>query len=317
MKIRIENFTSLFLLVVILLAGCSGCAQKNAKLPQDETPIPEVEVEQPQTPDGVQMPVKVRQVKRPTIAELYAPDANEPKTPDDYYGDPLYYVRGVEYTHIGSTAGIDDSAIIIPSEKAFEPIESFIAGLSLLEKAKYFAKLEAADSYHDEAFTYAQRAIEVDPDNFEAHLIQAELLERLGTDAEVEAAYRKLLKWKPDSLRVLFNLSFYVADVDEKIDLLEKVAELAPTYRRGRALFLLGDLYRAQGQYDQAITLLKKAQVVNPAAAFLGLGRVYRKQGNYEKAIDALKQSYAIDPLSNPLGTTLREISAIESIMDK
>lgn len=56
MKIRIENFTSLFLLVVILLAGCSGCAQKNAELPQDETPIPEVEISQSEKPDGVDTP---------------------------------------------------------------------------------------------------------------------------------------------------------------------------------------------------------------------------------------------------------------------
>lgn len=202
----------------------------------------------------------------------------------------MYYVAGVEYQRIGTTSGFltsspyispeldefafavyqeledEDGTFLTKFEREPAASEFFVDHFSFsdLDAAKFLS--EENSWYTPVASHYAQRAIEAEPDNFEAHLVHTELLSREGSlsDEEREAAYRKLHTWKPNFVRVLSKLAALVENVDEVIEIYERIAQISPTYQKGLYLKQLGDLYQTKGDYDKALAVYKKKYELLP-----------------------------------------------------
>ena len=114
MKRQMQTFIRILLLTaVILFAGCNRDKieqPEQVEVPQGKvSPLPKKEL------DVKDIHYNPATKKRWTVKDLYSPDPQESVTPDDYYGDPLYYVAGVEYQRLGSTSGVQSSS---PLKKA-------------------------------------------------------------------------------------------------------------------------------------------------------------------------------------------------------
>lgn len=92
--------------------------------------------------------------------------------------------------------------------------------------------------------------------------------------------------------------------------------------RNADALHLLGVLLMQQAQYDEAVSLIKKAIDCNPSAAAYhnNLGNALKSTGNYDEAIRCYKKALALKPaypqaLYN-LGNALKELGHLEEAAD-
>ena len=132
-----------------------------------------------------------------------------------------------------------------------EEVDILADGLDDLSAAKF---LKALGGYAAYAREYADKALAKNPDDFETLLVWTKL--RVD-DEEREYGYRRLLEMAPNSITVLTGLGALLAnDVpEEAIEHLEKANSLDPT----AGLYELGWAYQRVGEYDKAVTALKKA----------------------------------------------------------
>ena len=214
-----------------------------------------------------------------TGLETATPYITAKTPPDDYHGDPLYWIEGMQYETVGlSSGGVgsipvlppeklaryndasstwgDNGERLTPEERQRRMIEVLAEGLSHLDTAKLLAEGSYISGHLSHAREYAQRAIAVDPSNFEAYLVRADLL----PPAELEAEYRRLVEWKPNSVIALLNLGATVKDDREAIRYLERSAQLDEAYLNYNALVKLSKRYQRVGDYKKALAALKKLQ---------------------------------------------------------
>lgn len=223
----------------------------------------------------------------PPTAETPATAQLENTPPDDYYGDPLYWIPGIDYETVGSTGGLPSSVPILPLEKQRrlealrgvywgpdgEPLTAdqrarmelkvVAEGMAAVDVAKLIVEIGWWPNRYEYAREFLQQAIEEDLDNFEAHLLAVELHD--GSLEEMEAEYRRLLEQRPNSLPVLVNLGAIVKDHAEAIGYFEKAVQLSPTYLHGYALAQLGVLYQFIGNYEKALAAMKARYAIYPS----------------------------------------------------
>ncbi|MBL9092391.1 MAG: tetratricopeptide repeat protein [Planctomycetaceae bacterium] len=79
------------------------------------------------------------------------------------------------------------------------------------------------------------------------------------------------------------------------IQTLEKIDE--PGTFRGIQLYLLGEAFRAQGRFAEAIEALEASADKKPSKIdiYLALGWCYKRTGRLDRAIEALEKALAID----------------------
>ena len=132
-----------------------------------------------------------------------------------------------------------------------EEVDILVEGLDALSAAKF---LKALGGYGNYAHEYADKALAENPDDFETLLVWTKLR---FDDEEREYGYRRLLEMDPNSITVLTGLGALLANdaPEEAIELLEKANSLSPT----AGLYALGWAYQRVGEYDKAVTALKKA----------------------------------------------------------
>ena len=277
----------LVLMSLWLAAGCQQNAQRTPTPPTAETPAT---AQQENTP-----PAKPPITEEHPVTEQPAattPDAGTTETgdspPDDYYGDPLYWIPGIDYETVGSTDGLPSSVPILPLEKqrrlealrglywgpdgkpltgdqrARMELAVVAEGMAAVDVAKLIVEIGWWPNRYEYAREFMQQAIEEDPDNFEVHLLAVELHD--GSLEEMEAGYRRLLERRPNSLPVLVNLGAIVKDHAEAIGYFEKAVQLSPTYLHGYALSQLGVLYQFIGDYEKALAALKARYAIYPSA---------------------------------------------------
>jgi predicted O-linked N-acetylglucosamine transferase (SPINDLY family) len=132
-----------------------------------------------------------------------------------------------------------------------------------------------------------------------------------GSLQEAEVRYRQVLKQMPqhaDALHLLGVLRHQLGDHQAAIDLIGQAIALHPnaTY-----CFNLGNVYRAMGRLDDAVSAYREALRLNPASAdvYSNLGQVYRDQGKEPAAIDVYRQAVRLRPnfptVQNALGMLL------------
>ena len=169
--------------------------------------------------------------------------------------------------------------------------------------ARYVRALEAyIDRRLDDAIVAYRELIEHYPYETEAHSLLAFLLQDTGRSSEVLEVVGALARLEPEnhttwSLSGWANLA--LGNLNQAVVDLERYLELEPDSANGREL--LGDAYRAQGEFDLAAEQYTEALVLDPAFHFatidLALVDIFR--GRSEAAEESLVQIIA-DTTAHP-----------------
>jgi tetratricopeptide (TPR) repeat protein len=151
----------------------------------------------------------------------------------------------------------------------------------------------------DEAIAEFQAAIELEPDNANAHRNLGTAYGEQGKWEKAATAYEQAIRLDPDFGEAYGDLvAAYAAlgRLEEAIATGEKAIELAPNY--AMAHNNLGIAYDEQGRPDEAIAEWEEAIRINPDhyLAHYNLGLAYVNQGKLDEAIAEWKETIRINP---------------------
>lgn len=124
---------------------------------------------------------------------------------------------------------------------------------------RLLARALAAEERTDEALSLYREAVEIDPENRDAHWEMGVLAGRMGLKDESIAAHRKAQRLDPDHREINLNLGAALVSAGryaEAIPYFERVTETNPTDHAGY-LGLAGTLSRA-GLYAESLVVLER-----------------------------------------------------------
>ena len=146
-----------------------------------------------------------------------------------------------------------------------------------------------------------KRALEIDPNNADAHFFSAMLCMALGCFTESIAHMKRLEERDPLSatLQSFFGRVLYRArKFDEAMVHYNRAIELAP-YSAAGAYHRLAEVYEELGRYAEALALLQKAAAAeNRSGSRLATARIYARMGKREEARAIANSSKGSDPYS-------------------
>jgi TolB-like protein/DNA-binding winged helix-turn-helix (wHTH) protein len=158
-----------------------------------------------------------------------------------------------------------------------------LAGSGEFDPKDVFPKIKAA----------AQRAIELDPNLADSHLVLAELARDAWDWQTAETEYKRSLELNPNFTRAHFRYCNYLSIVgrhEEAIAEANRIRELDPQNVISH-LILPNSLLFAR-RFDESIVELKKAIELQPIfGAYMSLGSAYSAKGMYTEAIPALEEA--------------------------
>ena len=189
-------------------------------------------------------------VRKPSVAtrSRYAPqDLGPPEIP----AEKRQRISELYDRHSPDRDNVNRDADWATTGPPREEVDILAEGLDPLSAAKF---LKALGGYGKYASEYADKALAENPDDFETLLVWTKLR---FDDEEREYGYRRLLEMDPNSITVLTGLGSLLANdaPEEAIEHLEKANSLDPA----AGLYDLGWAYQRVGEYDKAVTALKKA----------------------------------------------------------
>ena len=145
---------------------------------------------------------------------------------------------------------------------------------------------------------YADRALELDPSNADAHLVLGILAAWAGHYDEAASQVRKAVQFAPGAADILNLASFILATVgypDEALVLAQKSIALNPNHPA--AYFgILGNALRLSGQLKDAIVAFEAYNARNPGFGLADLVVTYQENGQPDEAKDAAKRLLAARP---------------------
>ena len=154
------------------------------------------------------------------------------------------------------------------------------------------------------AFVAFQKAIDLNPDNFEAHYALGSIYFKRKQLAEAEREFRVATVLNPndgEALNYLGRTLMLQGRRREAIEVLTKTTKL-PLYAKPDVAFTdLGSVLESDGDLVGAIEAYRSALRTDPpnvprSFIYLWLGQLYIKQGDVPKARDALTESKTLDP---------------------
>jgi len=142
------------------------------------------------------------------------------------------------------------------------------------------------------ARAYADRALQLDPNNADGHIVLGLLswLRRQYDDAVYNA--RKAVQLAPGSTDVAELASFILTpsgSPEEGLALIQKASTLSPNHPP-MYLGILGNAYRLSGQIDEAIAAFEAYNARSPGFGLVDLVIAYQENGQADKAYDAAKR---------------------------
>ncbi|HEY71936.1 MAG: hypothetical protein B6I35_05605 [Anaerolineaceae bacterium 4572_32.2] len=175
------------------------------------------------------------------------------------------------------------AATPIPSAK-----DHMDQGMEYIEQGQY-----------EKAIAELKKAIELEPDNSDAHRNLGTVYGELNQWEEAAAAYEQAIELDPDfgeAYGDLVGAYFYLERIPEAIEAGEKAIELAPDY--ATAHNNLGAVYANQGDLAAAIAEWEKAVELDPSDPMPhnNLGLVYNRQDEFDMAIVEYKEAIELDP---------------------
>ena len=133
---------------------------------------------------------------------------------------------------------------------------------------------------------YAERALEIDPGNADAHITSGMVLLMEGRHDEAVADARKAVRLAPGSADVAQLAGFIVLPsgyAEEAVALCEKSMTLSPNYP-SVYLGTLGDAYRQAGRTDEAIAAFEAYHARSPGFGLTDVVIAYHEKGQPEEA---------------------------------
>ncbi|MBI2861564.1 MAG: tetratricopeptide repeat protein [Chloroflexi bacterium] len=163
----------------------------------------------------------------------------------------------------------------------------------------------------DDAISAFERAIALDPSNYEAYF-RIGVVWRYGRQDLEQALpwFERAYRWNPRHLWTLLEIGGVYhgwGDLDAAAKWYARAAEVEP--RSGRPLALLGLLATQRGAPQEAVPLLQRAveKSDQDPDAYLWLGQAYRQVGNLDQAEQALRAAMALAPARADLHLELAE----------
>jgi adenylate cyclase len=133
---------------------------------------------------------------------------------------------------------------------------------------------------------YAERALELDPGNADAHITSGMVLLMEGRHDEAVADARRAVQLAPGSADVAQLAGFIVLPsgyAEEAVALCEKAMTLSPD-RPSVYLGTLGDAYRQAGRTDDAIAAFEAYHARNPGFGLTDVVIAYQEKSQPEEA---------------------------------
>jgi serine/threonine protein kinase/tetratricopeptide (TPR) repeat protein len=153
-----------------------------------------------------------------------------------------------------------------------------------------YVSLASIKATYDWDFSGAEmqykRAIQLTPNNAEAHFSYGNFLVAMGRSDEGLVEFRNAQQIDPQSLNIQTNIAWanYIAGRnDEALTLVRQVLARDPSY--ARAYMNLGEILQEQNKFDEAIAALQKAREMSKdPLADMALGHAYAVAGRTAEA---------------------------------
>jgi adenylate cyclase len=148
------------------------------------------------------------------------------------------------------------------------------------------------------ARAYADRALELDPNNADGHLVRGVLSAYDERHDEAVSHVRKAVRLAPGAADILNVASFILAPSgypDEALILAQKAVALNPNHP-AVYLGILGNACRLSGQLDEAIAAFEAYHARSPGFGLVDLVIAYQEKGQADKARDAAKRLLSARP---------------------
>ncbi|MCZ7546614.1 MAG: tetratricopeptide repeat protein [Anaerolineae bacterium] len=175
-----------------------------------------------------------------------------------------------------------------------------IAGMAL----DWLAASTRRPELYNEALAYVLKALEIDENFADAHAFLAEIYADQARFAEAEIAAQKALEIDPDNYKARRNYGSvleYQADYEGAADQLEQAIRLNPKLPYLR--IHLARLYFVLGKVNDALDLLLQAVQITggDAQSYYWLGHGYLQyQGDYPSALSNFETCVEVDPDYRP-----------------
>ena len=137
------------------------------------------------------------------------------------------------------------------------------------------------------ARTFANRAMELDPDNVDANITASLSLLQNAHYNEAVALARRAVQRAPGSAHAATMACFVLAFggyADEAVDHGERAMRLSPNYP-GYFLGTLGNAYRLAGRTEEAISAFEAYHAKSPGFGLVDLVLVYEQNGHHQEAM--------------------------------
>jgi len=199
---------------------------------------------------------------------------------------PLRSVRRIQYAQLKLRTG-DPAGARRMLEELAQKIPDYVPAWTAL------AEIALADKQLDDSAGFLTKALNRDPDTFEALFLRGQLRLAQGDNAKAVAEFEKLAGTYKQIPRVHFELArAYVAagDVNKALDSVSRAVNLAPGF--ADAVMLQAELQMRTGDASTAIAQLRRllqARPDNPGARML-LANALRAQGNLDDAVAVYRQ---------------------------
>jgi tetratricopeptide (TPR) repeat protein len=154
----------------------------------------------------------------------------------------------------------------------------------------------------------AQELMAKAPSSFQAHKLQAEDFESQGKNEDAATVYNKILEENPKTPGIHYRLGqIFLAEAGSNGSTdqakLEFQKELEVNPHDAASEFILGELARRAGQWDEAIAHFTRASTLDVgfAEAYLALGMSLNASGRFPEAVKPLENYVTMQP-GDPAG---------------
>lgn len=157
---------------------------------------------------------------------------------------------------------------------------------------------ESQGNYQDAVLSY-RRALELNPDRWDAHGRAGALLYKQGKMAEAIEHYRVFVQFNPTSIEARENLATALVNQGqprEAVEHFRKLLQLSPDSNRARVK--LGTVLAVAGRLDEAAEVVATAAEKDPkdGRVLLQLGRILAAQGKLDNAIVHFREATKLLP---------------------
>jgi TolB-like protein/DNA-binding winged helix-turn-helix (wHTH) protein/Tfp pilus assembly protein PilF len=166
----------------------------------------------------------------------------------------------------------------------------------------------APETVRPKAMTAIRKALELDPESVDAHLLLADMERSQWQWAEAEAEYRRVLGLSPNNADAQAGLSAWLLSqgrTEEALAVARRGRELDPFVVSGT---YIGWILFSAHRYDEALRELHSVLAVRPddVPALWNLGYALIANGQPEKAIPVLEKAVSLSDRPGVIGVLIR-----------